>query len=438
MTFASCFLYAKKLFFSKSARNEKTAGRRSMSASVVCIAVSLVPLVALLCVSNGMISGITGRMIHLSTQDIMISATSEADWVLKKESFFENAEKFRSIEGVVGIHPEIQGMALAAGSEYRSGATFRAVEKDIFKKDRYYSEFFKVIEGNPDLSKKRSAVIGQKLSEILNLHCGDKIKLITVKSGDAGFVPKVSVFNVTAIVSSGYQELDALWVFVPLEDGFDSFAETSKKFMVGLETENPFDSTLDDVMYRARMLLLSDSAFRGTFIEDWRQANSSQFENFASTKALLIVILVAIILVASLNICSAIVMIVMERKKEISILKSTGGSSMGITLAFTITGFFCGLTGLAFGVPVGILVSANINRLIWVVESALNFMGSFFSSEKIRLLDPAFYLQDIPVVIPWGEIAAISIVTLVLSLLMSFIPSVKAGKSSIVDSLNKN
>ena len=70
MTFASSLLYARKIFFSKTNRgSERSSGQRSLIGAVVCIAVSLIPLVAVLSVSSGMISGITGRMIHLSSQD---------------------------------------------------------------------------------------------------------------------------------------------------------------------------------------------------------------------------------------------------------------------------------------------------------------------------------------------------------------------------------
>lgn len=447
MTFASSFLYAQKLFFSKTNRgSEKTTGQRSLAGAIVCIAVSLVPLVAVLSVSSGMISGITGRMIHLSSHDIQVSADSTSSYVQNEKVFSDMAESFCKIDGVTAAYPEVHGMALAAGTSYRNGATIRAVKNDVFECNRFFTEFFEVVDGKADLSSRKNAVIGKKLAETLSLKPGDTLKLITVKSGAEKIVPKVSLFTVSGIVSCGYQELDALWVFVSLENAFSTFAGSSLEYTVGLETDCTFERRLDDVLDSVNATLKSDGEFERSIAESWKTVNASSFENFASTKALLVVVMLAIILVASINISSAIVMIVMERKKEIAILKSTGASSFGIACSFVMTGLFSGVSGVIIGVPLGLLVSVFINPIISFIEHVLNFSFrilsilsfSHISAEEVKILDPAFYLQRIPVVIPWGEVALIVCSTLVLSVVMSMLPSIKAGKSTIIDVLSKN
>lgn len=439
MTFASSLLYAKKVFFSKTNRgSEKSSGRRSLTGAIICIAVSLIPLVAVLSVSSGMISGITGRMIHLSTQDIQVTLDKESIYAKSENEMLNLASSLCSADGAVAAYSEVNLMALAAGSSFRSGASVRAVEKDIFEKNKYFSSFFNIVEGDIDLSKERNAVIGKKLSEILGLHTGDNLKLITLRKAAGKTVPKVSVFKVTGIVSCGYQELDALWVFVPLENAFNAFKNSSMEYYVSIETDRTFSEKLEKTLLELKKMLLSDYNSGRFSIDTWKNINAAQFENFASTRALLIVIMFAIILAASINISAAIVMVVMERKKEIAILKSTGASSSGIALSFVMTGLFTGLSGILIGIPAGLLISVFINPLINAVEHIVNFFLGLFNAGHIKFLDPAFYLQQIPVVIPWNEICLIAVSVIVLSIVMSVLPSIRAGKSNITEVLSKN
>lgn len=439
MTISSSLLYARKIFFSKTNRgSEKSSGQRSLIGAVVCIAVSLIPLVAVLSVSSGMISGITGRMIHLSSQDIQITVPDDSAYTESQEAFLSLESKFYGIEGVLKIYPEVQGMALAAGNTYRSGASLRAVEKNIFTDNQYFSSFFETVEGKADLSGSRNAVIGKKLASLLKVHAGDSIKIITIKNTGGKIKPKVSVFTVSGIVSCGYEELDALWVFIPLENAFTTLKGCTLDFHIGLETDSTFTPKLDRILVDSRIAVLSDMECIDSDVEDWKTVNAAQFENFASTRALLIVIMLAIILAASINISSAIVMVVMDRKKEIAILKSTGASSSGLALSFVMTGLFTGLCGIAIGIPIGLLISININPIISGIERIVNLGLSLFHAGQVKFLDPAFYLQEIPIVIPWSELLLIVGCTVILSVIMSILPSLKAGKSSIIEVLSKN
>ena len=98
------------------------------------------------------------------------------------------------------------------------------------------------------------------------------------------------------------------------------------------------------------------------------------------------------------------------------------------------------------GIPIGLLISVNINEIIGAIESFVNFFeklslafsfGDSHEITKFHLLDPAYYLQDIPIEIPIKEIAAVILCTLLLSALVSLIPSVKAGKEKPIDTLRK-
>jgi len=161
---------------------------------------------------------------------------------------------------------------------------------------------------------------------------------------------------------------------------------------------------------------------------------------------MLLFIMMLIVLVASVNISSALVMLVMERKKEIAILKSLGGTSRGISLSFIITGSVTGFFGVLFGLPLGLLFSLNFSRVMNFIEALVNSFAKifYFLSEgslsnyvTLHLLDEAFYLQNIPITIPVKEVALISLATILLSLLVSLLPAIKAGKEKPIETLRK-
>ena len=177
----------------------------------------------------------------------------------------------------------------------------------------------------------------------------------------------------------------------------------------------------------------------------WQELNSSQLENFSTTKMLLLLIMSLIVLVASINVSSSVIMFVMERNKEIAILKSLGASPNGITFAFLFIALFIGLCGVIIGLPIGILCAVNVNSIINFFEIVINFVLSlgyniFASSEgfvPVSVMNPEYYLETIPVVLPLKELCAIVILVLILSVVVSIIPSIKAGREKPLSILRK-
>ena len=440
MTASASFFYAARFLFAKK-KGGSSPARKSLAGAALCIGISLIPLVTVLVISNGMVEGITERMIGLSSSHLQVSLSRGV--VESPEEFEAAAEKIAGVDGVVSVCPELQGIALAAGKDGRTGATIRAVPPGIFQENDDLKTLFSVVDsadGKASLAQEKSAVIGARLASILNLHSGDSIRLISTRTMPSGkVVPRVQTFTVNAVVSSGYQELDALWVFVPLSDGFKLMDLNLSRFVIGVKTENAFSANLKRISMNLRKTVPSKSA-----IHSWDELNAAQYENFASTKLLLMVIMLLVVLVASVNISSALIMLVMERRREIAILKSLGGSSAGISASFLIVGAASGAGGVLLGIPAGLLCAVNCNFLIKIAEKMLNFFSKFVyllkgndSYTDIKLLDPAYYLQNIPLAVPLAELLCIACGTLVLSLLASAIPAVKAGQEKPINILRK-
>ncbi len=441
MTLRSSFLYAGRIVFSR----HRTNGRKSLFASMVCIGISLVPLFVVMGVSDGMIDGITGRIIGLSTQDVSIFFASDYDETASLEAFEAAGRLAAALPHVTQVFPEVEGTALASslsGSGYRSGASVRSVPEDIFSASGDFARLFKLTAGQSSFPDGKSAILCGKMAEDLGVTVGDRISLVSARLTDSGMiVPKTAVFTVCGIVSSGYQELDALWVFIPLETGFAFLPKNDARYALKLKTDGTFTSTVQRVKLAARDL------FPFCSVWTWSELNASQFENFSSTRILLLLIMILIVLVASVNISSALVMVTMERLREIAILKSVGASPRGISVSFLIVGGICGLGGLAVGLPLGIIFAVNVNPLLALIEKLTNFfasivfylfhLGTSSSYVGIKLLDPAYYLQDISVCINPVQVVGVALLTLFLSFLASLIPAVKAGKEKPLDTLRK-
>lgn len=451
MTFRASLLYASRLIFPKSNDpSSKSNGRRSLLGAMLCIGISLVPLVAVLVISDGMIQGITGRMIGLSSRDLCVSIDGASSSTDDYNSFIDAAASLQTVEGITAAYPEIQGTALAAGKTSRTGATVRAVQNDLFTADKAFSSLFTVVEGTTELADSRDAVIGQKIAEILGLHAGDSIRIITVSaSSSVSAIPRMAQFTVKGIVSCGYQELDALWVFIPLKTGFSVLPRSSSQFLVGLTTPDAFSKNLVNEQNIVQEAVFGNGdidPINYSYVYRWDEMNASEYENFSSTKALLLLIMLLIVLVASVNISSALIMLVMERRREIAILKSVGGTAEGVTASFLLTGFAAGAGGVLFGVPAGLLAAVNINGIISFMEKLVNICvkfvyllgnGTSASYTDIHLLDPAYYLQNIPISVPLNELFIIAAGTMILSLAVSAVPAIKAGREKPLDTLRK-
>lgn len=450
MTYKASLIYATKFIFPKHRSAQKSNGRRSLFGAMLCIGISLIPLVAVLVVADGMIEGITGRIIGLSTQDLSVHINPRSSSVADYDTFIELSGRLSSVPGVLQVYPEMQGMALAASKDIRTGATVRAVPSDIFEKNEKFATLFELVEGTLDLQSPKNAILGQKIAGDLHVHAGDTFNLISINKVGELMTPRLTQFTVCGIVSCGYQELDALWIFVPLETGFKSLAVKSSQFLVGLVTPDAFAPYLMNIKKNVEYDLAGYNedhpGVEYASVFSWNELNAAEYENFSSTKILLLLIMLLIVLVASVNISSAIVMIVMERRKEIAILKSVGASSQGVTMSFLFVGFAAGLGGTLIGIPLGLFAAVNVNIILQVMEKIVNFCikivyiisrGNSADFRNIRLLDPAYYLQNIPISIPFRELLVITLGTLLLSVLAAALPAIKAGKEKPLDTLRK-
>ena len=434
MKLAASLMFAKSLILPKT--DKKSSARKSLFGAMICIGLSIIPLIVVISITNGIIHGMTERIINLSSSHLEAYIAPDIPQVATYENFMEYAESVKTVDGVINAYPEINISALGAGKTKRTGIEIRAVDKDIFKKNKDFKSLFNVFEGSLDEFSEnagKTAVVGKKMAEELGLHAGDTFKIITTRSVKGKITPKLTVFKVSAIISSGYQELDQLWVFIPLESAFKYLSLRDATYNILMETPDAYSPELVRIQGNVRK-------FFGRYanVYRWEQIHTAEFENFSSTKVMLVTIMMLIVLVASINISSAIVMLVMERRKEIAILKSVGATPGGITFSFVLAGFACCFGGVLVGLPIGLLFSIKSNEIVRGIESVINLFTRLFHGAEIKLMDPAYYLAEIPIDIPFFQIFMVIFFTFVLAVIVSIIPEKKAGKEKPLDLFRKN
>ncbi len=432
-------------FLGIGASRSLSNARKSLIGAALGIGISLVPLVIVLVVSDGMIEGITRRIITLGTSHIQVvnysasgGSAPSAAWLRELADDIVYRDSSGSITGAWG---ERQGTGIAIGPAGRNGAVIRAVDAGFFRDNTAALDLITVIDGDISSLDGTTVFIGKKLSEKTGLGAGDRLRLITLQDDPAGGSPRPRVWTYTvgAVITSGYQELDALWLFLPLEQGFRILGESSARTLINVFVDNPFGNLVPVLQGIYHRLPTWWSVYA------WPDLNRSQFQSFRTTKLLLLFIMMLIVFVASINVSSALVMLVMERRREIAILKSTGTDPSTISAAFVLAGFMTGFAGLLTGLPAGILLSLHINSIFTKMENGLNVARSFFwrltgqGSEPlaIHLLDPEYYLEHIPVVLSVSDLYIISCGTLILSVLVSMIPAWRAGTEKPLDTLRK-
>ncbi|MFO8063518.1 MAG: ABC transporter permease [Spirochaetota bacterium] len=432
---ASLFLALRYL----TGRGERGGSR--IRGAVLGVGISLVPLVVVLGLADGMIQGITDRFIEVGTYHLQGVHSPD----MSVEEIREAASRVSEVNGVTGVVPERQGMGLLSSEGGRSGVTVRALPAETWDADESFRRYIEVEAGSFDLEDPDNVVLGSRLAEQLDVEPGDPVRLLTVRSLDGGsFLPRVSRFTVAGVVSSGYQELDQLWVFMPFERGMRVLPSDSSRQILGIKIEEPYalpnplfaGGRTGDARYLANEISRSLGPEWRLF--SWYELERSRYISFRTTKNLLVFIMALIVVVASVNISSSLVMLVLEKQSEIAILKSTGASPGGIARVFVLCGFFTGALGAALGLSVGLALAVNINGLLTGIEVIINriqggvyvLLSPIFDNipQSLNVFHTEFYLETIPVIVHPQQLLLVAGLTTVLSTVAAVVPARRAGR----------
>lgn len=421
---------------------------RRVRSAVIGIGLSLVPLVLVLQVADGMIRGIADRYIETSSYHLQARPRFGAE----EGGYQRVAETISQMEGVRFALTERQGLGLAYSGAGRAGATIRAVSPDLWERDERLRELISVDSGAFEVTG-RGAVLGRDMARRLDLVPGDRLRLLTVRSGGGGrYLPRVTTVDVTGIVSTGYQDLDRLWVFIDLDLGSRILPAESSRSTVGIKIDDPYGLPnplfSGDGSGEATMEAIRRQVPANWQVESWYDIERTQYLSFVATRNLLIFVMFLIVCVASVNIASTLSTLSIEKREELAILKSTGSSSRALMTAFLSAGFIIGVVGTLLGLATGLLLAVNVNELIAASEFTINSLVRWrdlllepFGISAIGSVDvisTEFYLERIPIDINLPSTLAACLLAVLVATFSALLPAYRASRVRPLEVLRRH
>jgi len=264
-------------------------------------------------------------------------------------------------------------------------------------------------------------IIGRELAKNLGISLFDTVEILSPMgiSTPMGMVPRIKTFLVVGIFDSGFFEYDATLAFTSLKDS-QSLMNMDNK-VTGIEIK------VDDI-YQARTIAqrIVEKLGFPFWARDWMQMNKNLFAALKLEKRVMFIILALIVLVAAFNIICTLIMVVMEKNKDIAILKSMGATSRGIMKIFVLQGLIIGAVGTFLGAITGLLIATNLNQISLYVEKLLGI--------KILPSD-VYYLSSLPSQVNYWDLVVIVIGSLLISFLATLYPSRSASKLDPAEAL---
>jgi lipoprotein-releasing system permease protein len=425
-------------------RKNSGHGGSGLGGAILGIGISLVPLLLVLLVSDGMIEGITKRYMETKSYHLQVALPDQFGSAAAAPAM----KAIAAIKGIRSSYLEINGSAIIVSGKTSHATLVRAVSPGFYE-DSGTSEYLRGKSGEIAPRNNHSIVIGSSLASALGVGLGDQVTIVSSGTdpdapleelnGTPAFSPRLSFFRVTGIVSAGYRELDALWAFVSLDAAERVLTPANSYEFLGIKVDKPFSNSLGTLRQGVCDALSSlyPDWFEPRLVRSWPDIEGSLYRSFSTTKSMLLYIMGIALLVAAVNLGSALATFVAERNMEIAVLRSMGADDSLIRRIFLGAGLLTGASGTLLGITFGLVLSLCINGIIAAVEWIANSAGSLFSLlsgqafHATRLLDPGYYLEKIPISPNYPQIAAIGLLSIALCVVASIVPAVKATKISV-------
>jgi lipoprotein-releasing system permease protein len=259
------------------------------------------------------------------------------------------------------------------------------------------------------------------LAKNLNTFLGDEITVVSPIGTitPAGMMPKYRRFEVVAIFDSGMLEYDTSLAFISLP--------TAQRFFSLGDAVTGLQLRVDDVDRAPQVAQVLQRGLGFPYwTRDWTEMNRNLFAALRVEKVTMFVILALIVLVAAFNIVSTLIMMVMDKRRDIAILKAMGATRRGIMKIFMLEGVVIGTVGTVVGALGGIALAASLERIRGLVEHV--FQVSVFPKD-------VYYFDQIPVKLQTLDFALITLAAIILSFLATLYPAWNAAKLDPVEVL---
>lgn len=374
--------------------------------SVAGITVGVIALIVVLAVFSGFTDGLRDQILGINSHIVVQQMGGSIG------NYDQTREEILTVANVEGATPYLYTQTLLSSSSGGNGIVLRGIDPDTA--EGVISLPQQMIEGSVyDLSYKNkdtipNIILGKNLAQDLRVHVGGKVRLISPAGPmtPMGIIPKIKTCRVAGIFESGMYEYDSSLAYMALAD-VQQFLESDDvahgiEVVVAPNRLNRADQVAQSI---------SETLGPGFIAKDWMAMNQNLFAAFKLEKIGMFICLTLIIVVAALNIISALIMVVMEKGKDIAILKSMGATSSSIMRIFFLQGTIIAVTGTTLGVLGGLGLCELLSRY-----------------KFIELPSNVYPMTTLPIKVLPGDVAIVAISAVVITLLATVYPSWKASQ----------
>ncbi len=379
--------------------------------SIIGVALGVAALVVVLGVYNGLTTDMRDKILGANAHGIVLSYIPDA--------FGKNPglrDEILRTPGVTGATPFIYTEVMLSSGDGVKGLMLRGVDPRTAPGVLCMLKAIKKgsINGLETGDGTPGIIIGEELAKHIGLGMGSRVNLLS-PSGEkttAGFQPRIRPFEVAGIFKTGMYEYDSSLAFVTL-DAARELLGLDPGFLSGIEI------TVDDV-YRADEITkeLTDNIGNPFYARSWMDMNANLFAALKLEKIGMFILLIMVVLIGSFSIVATLVMLVMEKTRDIAVMMSMGATRKMIRRIFMYQGTIIGFVGTMLGYALGLTVGYLLKRY-----------------QFIKLPENVYTLDHLPIIITVPDVLIIGGAAMLLCFLSTLYPARQASRLKPADAL---
>ncbi|TSK03854.1 lipoprotein-releasing ABC transporter permease subunit [Geomonas oryzae] len=386
--------------------------------SVAGVALGVMALIIVLAVMTGFEEDLKDKILGTNAHIVVLNGLGAV------QDYPQVVKKLEGMDGVVAATPFIYNQVMLSTGRTVSGVVLRGIEVQT---DAKVTNLHKsMVEGSlasldAEVGKTPGVVIGKELAKNLGLILGDTVDVISPMGNitPLGMMPKLNRFRITGIFNTGMFEYDSTLAYVSLKE--------AQQFLGLGDVVTGIQLKVRDVYKTGELAQAIDKELGPPYhARDWMQMNKNILFALKTEKSVMFIILTLIVLVAAFGIASTLFMVVMEKTRDIAILKSMGATSRSIMRIFVFEGVIIGVFGTIIGVLGGLLVALNLEPIVGAIQKVTGF--ELFSKD-------IYYLDHFPSQVIPSDVVLISVTAVIISFAATLYPSWAASRMAPAEAL---
>jgi lipoprotein-releasing system permease protein len=395
---------------------------------MVGIFLGVAALIVVLAVMNGFETNLRDKILGINSHVVL---TEYSGTMRNYQKIMKDCAR---VDGVMAVTPFIYGQAMLKNGESVSGVVLKGLtaEASAFKvinlgrmkegSADYLSEKHRVnLRLDSSLAGLPGIIVGKELAKNLGIFLFDVVNIISPMGVPTplGMAPRMKKFLVVGVFDSGFYEYDSTLTCLALKD--------CQEFLNMDDMVTGIEIRVNDI-YKANVIakVIERKLGYPYLARNWMEMNKNLFSALQLEKRVMFIILSLIVLVAAFNIISVLIMVVMEKSREIAVLKSMGATSKSIMKIFILQGLIIGAIGTFFGCLGGLSIALNIEKLSHVIENVFKF----------KILPPdVYYLSELPSRVNYVDVSIIVMGTMLICFLSTIYPSWRASRLDPAEAL---